>query len=111
MSSRHYDDQLAKHFDIKKTREFIAHKYYWPAPCHGVKVYIKGSYVYIALKVVRNETYNNLQSLAVSTYHLKDLSMDFITGLLISINKKKEAHNSILIIIDPLIKMIYYDLL
>ena len=35
--------------------------------------------------------------------------MDFVTGLLILTNRKGESYDSILIIIDWLIKMIYYE--
>lgn len=36
--------------------------------------------------------------------------MDFIMSLSVSINLKSESYNSILIIINYLIKMIYYEL-
>lgn len=35
--------------------------------------------------------------------------MDFVTGLPISINWKGETYDSILVIIDRLIRMVYYD--
>ena len=34
--------------------------------------------------------------------------MDFVTGLSISIDRKKESYNFILVIIDQLTKMVYY---
>ena len=35
--SRHHEEWLAGHFGIKKTREFLARKYYWPTLRHNVK--------------------------------------------------------------------------
>ncbi len=35
--------------------------------------------------------------------------MDFVTGLPISTNKKGDSYNSILVIIDRLTKMVYYE--
>ncbi len=58
--SRHYDDPLAGHFGIEKTRELIARKYYWPTLRRDVEAYIKGCDVYLALKIVRNKPYGDL---------------------------------------------------
>ena len=44
----------------------------------------------------------------VSTYCWKDLLMAFVTGLPFSMEWKEDSYNSILIIIEWLIKMIYY---
>lgn len=41
-------------------------------------------------------------------YYWKNLFMNFMTNLPISTNKKREAYNSILVIIDWLMKMGYY---
>ena len=41
----------------------------------------------------------------------KDLLMDFVTGLLISTNCKKDSYYSILVIVDWLTKMVYYKLI
>ncbi len=82
--SRHHNNPLASHFGIKKTRELIARKYYWPTLRQDVEAYIKGCDVCLALKAVCYKPYGDLQSLPVSTHWWKDLSMGFITGLLIS---------------------------
>ena len=55
--SRHHNNPLAGHLGIKKTKELIAQKYYWPILCHDVKVYVKGYGVYLALKAVRHKVY------------------------------------------------------
>ena len=71
--------------------------------------YMRGCNVCLALKAVRHKPYKDLQSLSVPTHHWKDLLMDFVTGLPILTNWKKDSYNSILVIVDRLTKMIYYE--
>ena len=106
--SRHHDDPLAGHFGIEKTREFIARKYYWPTLRHDVDNYVKGCDVYLTSKAVRHKPYGNLQSLPVPTHCWKDLSMDFVTGLPILTDWKGDSYDSILVIVNRLMKMVYY---
>ena len=61
-------------------------------------------------KTVRHKPYGDLQSLPVPTHRSKDLSMDFVTGLPVSTNWKGKTYNSILVIVDRLTKMVYYEL-
>ena len=58
--SRHYDDPLAGHFGIEKTRELLAQKYFWPSLRHDVKAYFKGCDICLASKAVRYKPYGNL---------------------------------------------------
>ena len=101
---------MVGHFGIKKTQELIARKNNWPTLPHNVKAYVKGCDLCLASKTVRHKLYSNIQFLPVPTHYWKDLSMDFITGLSISTNLKRNSYNSILIIVDWLIKMVYYKL-
>lgn len=64
----------------------------------------------LASKSVRHKPYNNLQSLSVLTYQLKDLSMNFVTGLLVLTNWKSKTYNSILVIVNRLIKIAIFKL-
>ena len=107
--NRYHDDLLAGHFGIEKTRKLIAQKYYWPTLRHDVEDYVKGCNVCLALKTVRHKLYGDLQSLSVPTYCWKDLSMDFITDLPISTDWKGDSYNSILVIVNRLTKMVYYE--
>ncbi len=75
-----------------------------------VKIYVKRCNVCLASKSVRHKPYGDLQSLSVLMHQWKDLSMDFVTGLLVSTNWKDETYNSILVIVDWLMKLIYYKL-
>ena len=100
---------MARHFDINKTRELIGRKYYWPSLRKDVEPYIKGCDVCLALKAVRHKLYGDLQALPILIHRWKDLSIDFITGLPVSINWKGESYDFILVIIDRLMKMVYYE--
>ena len=66
--SRHYNNRLASYFEIVKTQELVARKYYWPSLWHNVKVYVKGCNLCLASKVVRLKPYDNLQVLPVPTH-------------------------------------------
>ncbi len=47
--------------------------------------------------------------LPVLTHWWKDLSIDFVTSLSISANWKDDSYDLILVIVDRLIKMVYYE--
>ena len=106
--SRHHDNSLAGYFGIKKTWELVVRKYYWRTLKADVKSYVKRYNICLALKVDKHKPFNNPQSLPIPTHWWKNLSMDFITGLPISLNWKGETYNLILVIINKLMKMVYY---
>ena len=106
--SRHHDDPLAGHFGIEKTQELVARKYYWPTLRHDVDDYVKGCDVCLASKAVRHKPYGDLQSLPVPTYCWKDLLIDFVTGLPILTDWKGDSYDSILVIVNRLMKMVHY---
>ncbi len=66
--TRHHHDLLAGYFEINKTRELIARKYYWPTLHRNVEAYVTDCNVCLALKSVRYKPYSDLQSLLVSTH-------------------------------------------
>ena len=51
-------------------------------------------------KAISHKPYRNLQLLLVLTCRWKNLSIDFMTGVLILTNWKVESYNSIFLIID-----------
>ena len=108
--SWYYNNPLAGHFGVNKTRELIGRKYYWPSLRKDVKAYVKGCDVCLGSKAVRHKPYGDIQSLPMSTHQCKDLSMDFVTGLPVSTNWKGETYDSILVIVDRLTKMVHYKL-
>ena len=107
--SRHHDDPLTGHFGIDKTRELVGRKYYWPSLRKNVEAYVKVCNVCLALKAVRHKPYGNLQTLPVPTHRWKNLSMDFVTGLPVSTDWKGESYDFILVIVDRLTKIVYYE--
>ena len=108
--SRYHNNPWVSHFGIKKIHEFIAQNYYWPTLCYNVEDYMKGCNVCLALKVVWHKPYSDLQSLPVLIHRWKDLSMDFVTGLPVLTDWKGDSYDSILVIVDQLTKMVYYEL-
>ncbi len=106
--SRHHDNPFADHFGIVKTQELIARKYYWPILQWDVEAYVKGCNVCLASKTVCHKLYGDLQLLPVLTHQWKDLSIDFVTSLPISANWKGFSYDSILVIINRLMKMVHY---
>ena len=86
MISCHYDNLLVRHFEIDKTQELVGRKYYWPSLRKDVKSYVKRYDVYLASKTVKYKLYGDLQSLPISTYRCKNLSIDFLTRLPVSTN-------------------------
>ena len=86
--SHHYDNPLAGHFGINKTRELIDRIYYWPSLKKDVEAYVRGCDVCLASKTVKHKPYGDLQALPAPIHQWKNLSMDFVTGLLISTDWK-----------------------
>ena len=107
--SKRYDDPLARHFGTEKTRELVARKYYWPTLQADIDAYVKRCDVCLALKAVRYKLYRDLQLLPMPTHRWKDLSMDFVIGLLVSTNWKGKTYDSIIVIVDWLTKIVYYE--
>ena len=95
--SRHHDNPLVGHFGIKKTCKLVAWKYYWPTLCHDINNYVKGCNLLLALKIIQHKQYG-------------DLLMDFVTDLPISTDWKRDSYDSILVIVDWLIKIVNYKL-
>lgn len=75
---------------------------------HNVDAYIKCYDMWLASNTICHKLYGGLQSLPVPMYCWNNLYIDFFTGLPISTNWKVETYNSILFIVDRLIKMVNY---
>ena len=106
--SHHHNDSLAGHFGIKKTCKLLIRKYHWLTFPHDVEAYVKGCNVCLASKKVCHKPYDNFQSLPVSTHQWKNLVIDFVTGLPVSIDWKRDSYNFIWVIVNWLTKMVYY---
>ena len=66
--------------------------------------------LHLGSETVTDKPYRDLQSLPVLTHRWKDFSMNFITGLPISTDWKRESYDSILVIVDWLTIMMHYEL-
>ena len=64
--------------------------------------------VCLTLKAIWHKPYGDLQSLPVPIHRWKNLSIDFVTGLLILMDWKGDSYNSIFVIVDWLTKMVFY---
>lgn len=80
--SWHYNKSSTGYFEIKKTGELVAGKYYEPIFYYNIKAYIKGCDIYLASKIIRRKLYEDLQLL------LKNLQIDFVLELAIFTNWK-----------------------
>lgn len=69
---------------------------------------MKGCDIYLTLKIVYHKSYRDLYSLSMLFYCLKDLSIDFLTSLSLSVSWKSDNYDSFLVIVDCLTKMFYY---
>lgn len=56
----YYNNPLADHFGIKKTKKFIASKYFWLIIHQDIKAYIKDCNICLASKTVCHKLYENL---------------------------------------------------
>lgn len=57
--NQYFNNSLAKHFGINKTKEFINQKYNWLSIKKDIEAYIKGFDIYLALKKVNYKLYGN----------------------------------------------------
>ena len=74
-----------------------------------IESYVQGCDICISNKAQRYKPYGSMQALFVFTYKYKDLSIDFMTGLPKSQNCRWVEYDWILIIVDRLTKMVYYE--
>lgn len=88
--------------------EFITRKYFCLTFRCNIKAYVKNYNIYLSSKAVCHKLYGNFQSIPIPTYQWKKLSINFVIGLPISIDRKSKSYDSIFAIIYCLIKMIYY---
>lgn len=108
--SCHYNNPLAGYFEIDRTCKLIARKYYQLTLYQNVEAYVKECIVCLASETVRYKPYGNLQSLLVSTSHWKNLSINFVTGLSIPTDWKKDSYDAIFAIVKRFIKMVHHKL-
>lgn len=108
--SMDYDNPLLDHFGIKKIYKSVAQKYYYTTLQQKFQTYIKGYNIYLTSKTVHYNCYKDLQSFFLPTHCYKNQSIDFVTKLPVSTNQTSKSFDSILIIVNWFIKIVYYKI-
>ena len=86
----------------------VGRKLYWPSLRKDVKNYVQKCDICLTSKAICHKPYGDLQFLLVLTYQLKELSIDFMTGLPLFADWIGDSYNSILVIVNWLTKMVHY---
>lgn len=113
--NKHYNNPFASHFKIDKIKELIVWKYYWSSFKKNIKAYFKGCDICLISKTIRYKLYINLKSMLIPIHCWKNISIDFLTSVLVSTNQNRKTYNLILVIIIKTffswIKVIRVDLI
>ena len=100
LMSLYHDDLHTKHWSIEKTKELLKRKFYWPDINTDVENYIK-TYPICQRKTINTyKPYKKLISLPTPSKLWKDISIDWITGLLLLKTKDSQIYNDILTVVD-----------
>ena len=91
----HHDTPVAGHLGYQKTQELIEHHYYWPGLSSDIKTYVSHCDRCARFKGSNTKPASTAVPLQPSMMPWVDVSMDFITDLLLS-----NGFDSILTIVD-----------
>ena len=106
-----HDDPTAGHYGQKKTVELIRRKYHWPKICKSVAEYIETCNLCQCLKTTCYKPYSKLQGLSLPSRPFKSIFIDFIIGLLLSVETGGTiVYNALLVIVDCYTKAVKYIL-
>lgn len=75
-----------------------------------MEAYVWKCDICLTSKTIRHKFYDDLESLLVSIYYWKNLSIDFLTGLLLLTNWKLDSYDAIFVIVNRLTKIVHYKL-
>lgn len=103
----HHDDPFAGHYGVNKTLSSIRRKYHWEGLEKETRAYVATCWACQHTKSPRVKASGRLSSLPVASEPLKDLTMDFITGLPPS-KHRGVVSDSILVVVDRFTKMAKY---
>ncbi len=98
-----HDQSFISHSDNWKTTDLVQRFYYWSDHWAIIRCYIQNCHVYQRSKTFRNSINELLHSFSILQKRWKDITMNFITELLLS-----KDYNVICIIICCLIKKHHY---
>ena len=118
-----HDNLLIDHFDVERTLKLIRRKYYWFNQERNdfekdvehdsnmraqVKKYCETCAICKRSKTFRHKSYEKLSSLSISKFKWTDIIMNFVTNLSESKAWNETTYDSILVVVDRLIKMTHY---
>jgi hypothetical protein len=99
-----HDQSASKHSNIRSTCKYLHKWYYWSQTKQSVKRYIKNCHICKRFKITRDRYSSLLNLLSISDWSWTNIIMNFV----IELSKIKNDFNSILMIINRLIKMQHY---
>ena len=106
--SKNYDDSQAGHSGAHKTFELLQCKYFGPKIAGDVKRYVKNCKTCNYTKLACHKPYGLLQTLLAPSGPWKNITIDFITGVLPSLGKDGKAYDALLVVIDHYTKLAKY---
>ena len=86
MINYYYNNPLASHFGIDKTKKLIIKKYYWSIFYCNIETYMNECNLCLASKTICHKLYRDLQLLPIVIHCWENLSMDFVIDFLMFIN-------------------------
>ena len=98
-----HDQIVIGHPGYQKTMSYITRNYYWSELKKLVQHYIQNCHSYRYAKAPRDQYNSLLKPLPIPSRPRTDVTLDFLTGLLIS-----NGYNAILMIVDCLTKKRHY---
>ena len=105
---RHHDVSLMSYFVTARTYELMSHKFFWSDMKTLVKEYYLACKIYQDSWVIRIKSHKELTSLSISASSWEQISMNFITDLLMSKSIERMKYDFILIIVNQFSKMMHF---
>lgn len=99
-----HDHPTAGHMGIRKTYDALARLYFWPGIRAYAKTYVESCTRCRAAKTISAKPGGLLQSLQIPNRRWAHVSLDFITGLPLTVRQ----HDAILTMVDSLSKMAHF---
>ena len=118
-----HDNFLIDHFDVERILKLIRKKYYWLNQKRNdfeknvehdsnmraqIKKYCEICAICERNKTSRHKSYEKLSSFSISNFKWTDITMNFVTNLFESRTWNETTYDSILVVINRLIKMTHY---
>jgi len=100
----HHDAPFAGHQGVARTKEAISRLFWWKGLHRDVCKFIQGCRECVISKHDRHRPFGLLQPLPPPTYCWEEITMDFVTGLPITM----EGYDTVVTFVDRFSKMVHY---